>query len=86
MLANAHVVNEHLLRKERCRVGAAGPGSAYRNIEQDEEGMRVNPRGARWDIVRSFGGIERIVNVPANHVLLPLDRKDVKSIADGSGK
>jgi len=52
MLANAHVVNEHLLRKDRCGVGAAGPGSTYRSIEQDEEGMRVNPRGARWDIGR----------------------------------
>src|SRR3989442_5704 len=78
----AHRLHPHRVRKDRGRIGVAGPGPADRYVQNDEERMIVHPWSGQ--VIRSDGLIQRIVDVPANRARVPLHGEDMKRVGEGT--
>src|SRR3974390_483689 len=76
------MIDQHLLRENRGRIGASRPPAADRNIEQDEKGMVINPLRSLGQVCRSSARIENMIHIEADLVWLPLNRVDVEVIGE----
>src|SRR6266702_2214358 len=79
---HAHIVHPHRLRKDRRRIGVAGPGPTDRYVQNDEERMIVHPWSGQ--VMRSDALRQRIVDVPANRARVPFDGEDMKRVGEGT--
>ena len=76
-LIHADVIDEHLLRERRRRVGIAGPVAADREVQQHEERVIEDPRRTGWDVAERSPAILPLVHEPPDFPGTPLDREDV---------
>src|SRR4029079_19142540 len=82
---HSHVIDEHLLREYRRRVGIARPLTTDSDIQDDEEGMVDHPRPSRWNTRGRGTSVLLLIDKPANLVRRPFNNEDVEIIGECSG-
>src|SRR5262245_24155783 len=81
-LIYAHVIDLHL-RGELCRgVGVAREVAADRQIQDDRERVIVDPLSPGWKVCGRARLIQLVIDVPTDHVPLPLGREGVEPVGE----
>jgi len=80
LLVHANVIHQHRLRETRQGVGTPWPVAPYGYVENQEERIIENPRGARRKVGRGRGLLKRIVDIEANGLGFPFDREKVEIV------
>src|ERR1035441_6794599 len=75
-----HPIDQHGLRKSRCRIGVSRPIAAHRQIQQQEEGLIEHPLPPGRQGRRSDLRIRDSVEKELDRARQPLDAKDVKKV------
>src|SRR5262249_45927942 len=77
-LVDAHVIDLHPLGEGRGFIRRPRPGSSDCNVQDDEERTVICPFLAGWQLSRSDRVVEMAVDIEADHIRFPLDRKNVE--------
>jgi Protein of unknown function (DUF2934) len=81
-LVDAHVIDQHALRKYGGRVRVSGPVATHRQVEDQEEGLVENPFPSGLKIGARAAHVEILVHVEADGVSVPLNREDVEVVGE----
>src|SRR5450631_4579673 len=79
-LVHSHVIHQHGLREDGGGVRVSRPASANCDVQQQEEGMVVDPLCSFGQVGGSAGGVEVVIDVEADGVRFPFDGEDVKVV------
>src|SRR5262249_41099886 len=79
---DADIVHEHLLRKLRGVIGRAGPGSTYRNIQENKERMIEHPSTSNRPLRLTHRLVEICVDIKPHRARLPLHCEEVKIVGE----
>lgn len=79
---DADVVDEHALREDGCLVGIAGPVATYGEVEEEIEGVAVDPLCVGWEICESSLDDEMVVEKKFDVVGSPLDGVEMERVVD----
>src|SRR5580704_11587984 len=79
-LISSHIIHQHGLREDGGRVRTTRPPAAHRNVEQEKEGVLVNPLRSFRQVGVCASRVSMIVDVETNHVRFPLNREKMKVV------
>lgn len=81
LLKNPHIIHNHSLWEDRCRIGRAGKISANRDVEDEKERL-IEGIGLSVQICRGDGVVKLVVHIPLDLVFFPDDGKDVEFLGE----